>query len=370
MLETPRITFPTDLPSIENRIERIRPRAYSSSRNFVDGKVTYLSPYISRGVISTRQVYQHLLQSGETIESSQKLIQELCWRDYWQSIWRLKGDEIDQDLRHPQEGMRSLKLSLAISSAKTGIDAVDRGIATLYETGYMHNHMRMYVASICCNIANSHWLEPSRWMYAHLLDGDWASNALSWQWVAGTNSNKKYFANQQNVNRFFHTSQSGTFLDVEYDRFPLDSIPSHLKEYGDYTTELKLPKGDIPLSIDPDRSVLIYNYYNLDPYWHTNIVANRILLLEPSFFEKYPVNQRCLDFAINLRENIPGLQVFVGEYSQLVKLTGATKVYFKEHPTNRHYSGIEEPRDWIFDTQFEHRSFFSFWKAFLKSQKQ
>ena len=52
-------------------------------------------------------------------------------------------------------------------------------------------------------------------MYYHLLDGDWASNALSWQWVAGSNANKKYYANQDNINKYFNSSQKQTFLDVD-----------------------------------------------------------------------------------------------------------------------------------------------------------
>ena len=82
----------------------------------------------------------------------------------------------------------------------------------------MHNHLRMYVASIVCNVAQSHWINPARWMYYYLLDADWASNSLSWQWVAGSNSNKKYFANQDNINKYCLTTQKGTFLDLDYQK--------------------------------------------------------------------------------------------------------------------------------------------------------
>ncbi|MEO5685193.1 MAG: FAD-binding domain-containing protein [Chitinophagaceae bacterium] len=68
-----------------------------------------------------------------------------------------------------------------IAGAKTGITAIDEQITLLYETGYMHNPVRMYLAGITCNIGKAHWLQPARWMYYHLLDGDLASNSLSWQ---------------------------------------------------------------------------------------------------------------------------------------------------------------------------------------------
>ena len=89
--------------------------------------------------------------------------------------------------------------------------------------------MRMYIASVCCNISNSHWLHPSKWMYYNLLDGDLASNNLSWQWVAGSFSNKKYYANQENINKFFQSSQKNTFLDIDYSEFKNLTIPIYYK---------------------------------------------------------------------------------------------------------------------------------------------
>ncbi|MGF1923304.1 MAG: FAD-binding domain-containing protein, partial [Bacteroidia bacterium] len=79
------------------------------------------------------------------------------------------------------------------------------------------------------NLAKSYWQHPSHWMYYHLLDGDWASNTLSWQWVAGANSNKKYFANQENINKYASTSQQQTVLDYTYEELPELAIPSNLQ---------------------------------------------------------------------------------------------------------------------------------------------
>ena len=67
-----------------------------------------------------------------------------------------------------------------------GIESIDFAINGLYEKGYLHNHSRMYIASIACNIGKAYWLTPSKWMYYHLLDGDIASNVGGWQWAAST----------------------------------------------------------------------------------------------------------------------------------------------------------------------------------------
>lgn len=116
---------------------------YAKTRNFGDGAVTKLSPYISRGVISTRQVYEHIMSLGIPWKQSKKLVQELAWRDYWQQVWISKGDDINKDLKHPQIAVSNFQIPLAVVNASTGIHAIDTAIDKLYDSGYMHNHMRM-----------------------------------------------------------------------------------------------------------------------------------------------------------------------------------------------------------------------------------
>ncbi|GAB3009774.1 hypothetical protein GCM10027284_30330 [Cyclobacterium sediminis] len=321
-----------------------------------------MSPYISRGVISTRQVYEHI--QGLAVED-EKLIQELAWRDYWQQVWLAKGDAIHAELKHIQKPVSNFQVPKAIVEASTGINVVDKAIRALYETGYMHNHMRMYVASICCNMAHSHWLAPARWMYAHLLDGDIASNQLSWQWVAGAFSNKKYYANQENINQFFYSSQQGTFLDVPYESFGIMEMPEVLKETTSFEVAFCWPKRE-NVAVLENKPTLIYNYYNLDPEWHRRDNFQRILLLEPSHFDKYPVSHKCIDFVIGLAENIPSIQLYVGEFEELLAQIAPENIIYKEHPLNLHYQGHQEPREWLSTVTGYYPSFFSFWKKCKK----
>jgi len=202
-------------------------------------------------------------------------------------------------------------------------------------------------------------------MYSLLLDGDWASNALSWQWVAGSNANKKYLCNQDNINRYFNSTQKNTFLDISYDRFEHLPVPETLKTHLPFKLNTSLPASN-KISIVNDKRTLLYNYYNLDPNWHAGSDTQRILLLEPSFFNRYPVHQHCIDFVLALSENIPGIQVFVGEFNELAGLIETDKLIYKEHPTNRHYIGTEEERDWMFDVNGYYSSFFAFWKKCKK----
>lgn len=360
------MSLPTDYQQILDQIQGIEPNEYAKTRNFVDGAVTKLSPYISRGVISTRQVLASVIERGFDPFHIEKFIQELAWRDYWQQVWLEK--DINLDLRREQPNVKNQEMPSALIEPSTGIEAIDHAIEAYYQHGYLHNHIRMYIASIACNVAGSHWKVPAQWMYYHLLDGDWASNALSWQWVSGANAGKEYYANQENINKFCYTQQNGTFLDVEYSEFENMAIPEALQEttIPKLKTPLPEPKN---IMIDSDKPTLIYNWYNLDPKWHQQDDMNRVLLLEPSVFEKYPIAQNSINFMLGLSKNISNIQVLVGEFSELKDQYGLSEIIYKEHPLNN-YIGKEEPRDWMFSVTGYYRSFFAFWKKCRKELKQ
>ncbi|MFM7511577.1 MAG: FAD-binding domain-containing protein [Bacteroidota bacterium] len=359
--------FPTDIQSIKERISKIDPVGYGITRNYLDGKVTYLSPYISRGVISTKQLAEYVMQLNYQPHQLLRLVQELAWRDYFQRVWLSLGDDIFDDIRMNRGAIRTHKIPKAILEATTGIDAVDEGIKKMLQTGYMHNHLRMYVASITCNIGKSDWRIPSQWMYYHLLDGDLASNTLSWQWVAGTFSSKKYYCNQENINQYCGTKQKGTFLDKPYLDLPLLDVPRALEDIENPTLSTELPQKENPV-LDPNLPVLLYHPYHLDPEWKKDYSANRILVLEPSHFREHPVSKTVLQFIIELGKNIEGLQVFAGEVGEIPGLRDCKSIYTREHPSFHHFPGIQEQREWMVpELTGRFNSFFDFWKKAEKA---
>jgi deoxyribodipyrimidine photo-lyase len=356
--------FTTDYETILQKIDQVDPIQYGKTRNHINGAVTYLSPYLSRGVISTKQVLDHVLKKGYQIQQIQSFVKELCWRDYYQRVGQHKN--LNQDIRQMQEPVSNYGIPVQILNAATGIQGIDNAINQLYLTGYMHNHCRMYTAALVCNIAKSYWKNPSQWMYYHLLDGDWASNTCNWQWVAGANSKKKYYANQENINKYTLTNQSNTYLDVSYEELEQMETPHLLMLTEKFVPELFLPVAAIP-KIDVELPTFIYNYYNLDPKWHSGESGNRILLIEPEFFSQYPVSNKCMNFMVALSKNIPGIQVYIGSFQSFTDTWQVENAYFKEHPLNFGYKGTEESRDWILESVTEYYpSFFSYWKKVEK----
>lgn len=361
-------TVETLYQPVLQQMSAINPVEYGKTRNYTNGAVTRLSPYISRGVISTKMVLENVLLRGYKLYEIKQFAKELAWRDYFQRVWQHK--DINKDIKQPQADVQHQTVPLAVMQAATGIAGIDNAISELYETGYMHNHCRMYTASVVCNVAHSHWRNPAQWMYYHLLDGDWGSNACSWQWVAGSNSNKKYFASQENISRYTNTPMQDSFLNVGYEAFETLQLPDLLKDTQHFEMKTLLPPAN-ELQIDTSLPTFIYNYYNLDPLWHRAEKGNRILLLEPNIFEHYPVSEKCLHFMLDISKNIEGLQAFAGSFQELQNAYHLPKVYYKEHPLNSHYNGVRESRDWISDEVNDYYpSFFAYWERLEKAVKK
>lgn len=96
---------------------------------------------------------------------------------------------------------------------------IDQAVRQLYADGYLHNHARLWLASYLVHVRKIHWRSGADWLYGHLLDGDLASNHLSWQWVAGTGSSKPYLFNADNVEKFAPTlwHSRGSVIDISYE---------------------------------------------------------------------------------------------------------------------------------------------------------
>jgi deoxyribodipyrimidine photo-lyase len=360
--------FPNSYQLILERINRINPVKYAKTRNFLNGDVTYLSAYIARGVISVRQIKDAVLQKGYKPYEIEKFLQELAWREYYQRVWQVKKEELFTDLKQPQPDFLHHQMPNTIVNASTGIKVIDDQINDFYGSGYLHNHIRMYLAAMVCNNAKSHWLTPARWMYYHLLDGDLASNSCSWQWVAGSFSSKKYYCNQENINKYTSSNQRHTFLDASYEHIATMPVPNALEATTTLDLKTILPQTEVP-TLDTSKPTLLYNSYNLDPLWRATENVNRVLLLEPSHFKNYPVSEKVVEFILGLSKNITGIVIYVGEVDVLAKqyenadLKISNAFISKQHPAFEYYSGIKDSRDWMFpNTEGYYPSFFSFWK--------
>lgn len=351
------------------KIHNINPKTYAKTRNFLDGDITKLSPYITHGFIKTTTIRDIILQQY-TWQDSEKLISELAWREFFHRVWEDKQDQIFDDLRFDQTKVNHYQLPTNIVEATTKINAIDSAIKNLYQTGYLHNHERMWLASIICNVARTTWYPPAKWLYYHLLDGDLASNTLSWQWIAGTFSSKKYYANQENINKYSRTKQLNTFIDINYEQFELLPVPSELQDRTETNLKTALPTSTINQIPTETKQVFLRSSWNLDPDWHADKDGLQILVFEPSHYREWPISPKRLDFILELAAEIPNLKIFVGEITELLptKKINDLNIITQSYPTTSHWPGKHEDRSWLFpEIKGYYKNFFSFWKDAKKS---
>jgi deoxyribodipyrimidine photo-lyase len=331
-------------------IQSIDPIRYEQTRNNLKGSVTMLSPYITAGVITLNEI-KYMVLAKNKLSNCYKLIQELAWRDFFQSVYIAKKYEIFEDLKNKQLGVISNDMPKAILDANTGITAIDSAIKKLYTTGYIHNHERMWLASIVCNIAGTSWQTGARWMYHYLIDGDVASNMLSWQWVAGTFSSKKYYANQENINKYSGFKQFGTFLDKSYEDLPDMELPQVLAERQklELPTELLIPEQYVYQSkVNENVIMLSKNTINSN---YIEQGYDYILHIDADEQNQYPISQQRLDFIISMiNMELPECKILLSTSTKMKEIRAEYGVK------------LSKAQERMFPTLTEYYpSFFKFW---------
>ena len=183
---------------------------YSKLRNFDFGpekrsNISCLSPYITHGVINEKEVIQKAL-SKFSFSKNEKFIQEVLWRTYWKGWLELRPNvwtDYLVELKQIRNEFKNNQDYLSAIEGKTNIDCFNRWVTELKENNYLHNHTRMWFASIWIFTLELPWQLGAEFFMKHLFDGDAASNTLGWRWVAGIQTQgKHYLASEWNIKKF------------------------------------------------------------------------------------------------------------------------------------------------------------------------
>ena len=183
---------------------------YSKTRNFDFGpsnrsNISCLSPYITHGIINELEVIDKSLKKF-SFSKNEKFIQEVLWRVYWKgwlelrpNVWSdylMELEKIRDDFKDNQNYLNAIE-------GKTNVDCFNQWVTELRENNYLHNHTRMWFASIWVFTLKLPWQLGAEFFMQHLYDGDAASNTLGWRWVAGVQTQgKHYLASEWNINKF------------------------------------------------------------------------------------------------------------------------------------------------------------------------
>ena len=183
---------------------------YSKLRNFDFGpekrsNISCLSPYITHGIINEQEVIQKAL-SKFSFSKNEKFIQEVLWRTYWKGWLELRPNVWTDyliELNQIKNELKDNKDYIAAIEGKTKVDCFNEWVKELKENNYLHNHTRMWFASIWIFTLELPWQLGAEFFMQNLYDGDAASNTLGWRWVAGVQTQgKHYLASEWNIKKF------------------------------------------------------------------------------------------------------------------------------------------------------------------------
>tara|TARA_B100001758_G_scaffold80942_1_gene68634 strand:- start:3185 stop:4324 length:1140 start_codon:yes stop_codon:yes gene_type:complete len=284
--------------SSHNELKNWMPKSmdfYSTNRNYdVAGKQTTsrLSSAISSGIIKESDIIRSLNEYG--VASSNKFLEEVFWRIYFRgyfethpSIWQSYKESLIADKQS-----KGVEYQNAID-ANTGIECFDDWLRDLYKTGYLHNHTRMWFASIWIFTLKLPWELGCDLFMRYLSDADEASNILSWRWVAGLHTSKKpYVARASNIKKF--TDKYNPINE-------LNESPKALYE--------DLMHNFIPMNFNskiPHRCslLLIDNFFDTDGINLSNTKIDAFYVLDTSSFNKRAIDRISIESKVEIIEHI------------------------------------------------------------------
>ena len=250
------------LDVLENYIEEDIP-IYTAQRNFDFGpqnrkNISCLSPYITHRLISEYEVTKKVL-SKYPYQKVEKFIQEIFWRVYWKGWLELRPKVWTDFVEDLKDIEKSSEYEKAING-ETNIDCFNDWIKELKENNYLHNHTRMWFASIWIFTLKLPWQKGAEFFLRELYDGDAASNTLSWRWVAGIQTKgKNYIAQNWNINKF---------TDNRYKDLKLNENPQPIIDQREY----KISPVKIGDNIKKSDSLVFFEneldlkIFNIDSY--------------------------------------------------------------------------------------------------------
>jgi len=274
---------------------------YSKLRNFDFGpdnrsNISCLSPYITHGIINELEEVDKTLKKF-SFAKNEKFIQEVLWRIYWKGWLELRPNVWSDyliELSKVKDEFKKNQNYLDAIEGKTNVDCFNQWVVELKENNYLHNHTRMWFASIWVFTLELPWQLGAEFFMQHLYDGDAASNTLGWRWVAGVQTQgKHYLASEWNINKFTNNRFQNIKLNENAKPILSDKIYSVTSRNFDN------------LNILEDKALLIFeNNLSFEISDFKDIKFKKIILVSNNN-ENRPIkiSEKLLNFKIELLED-------------------------------------------------------------------
>ena len=313
------------------RLNTIDVEAYNRNRHFLNGGVSKLSPYLRYGCLTLKEASDSArYRFGAKAE---KFVYELAWRDYWRRVWYQLGDGIFSDIEDPKVPLGDNPMPDFMRQGITGLPCMDGFIRDLTHEGYVHNHARMWFAAYVVHWLKVDWREAADWFENYLLDGDKASNHLSWQWIASLFSSKPYYFNKENLARYTGEKYCATCkikcpFDASYEA--LNEKLFTKKDPADAKMRRVIKLAKAPLS--PHTASAVYVHDEMLSPANPLLRQSRasIFVFDDNLHAKWPLKR--IQFLADCLSELPGVEVWLGDTREILKERGIGKIVTQNTP--------------------------------------
>ena len=325
---------------------------YSKLRNFDYGpdkrtNISCLSPYVSHGIISEIEMINKSLKKYSFIKN-EKFIQEILWRIYWKGWLELRPNvwsDYLSDLKKIKETSINNQNYLSAINGKTNIECFNYWVNELKEKNYLHNHARMWFASIWIFTLNLPWQLGAEFFMKNLCDGDAASNTLGWRWVAGIQTQgKHYLASEWNIKKF--TNNRFQNIKLNEKATPVIDEKNYSIKNRDFTNveilenkTLLIFENNLSFEItdfkdNKFKKILLINHKN---NYRTINLSEKVMSFKSSLLEdqKKRLEQKSINCEIvsideikNITENIYAIYPSIGENLDFINLNSLKNIRF------------------------------------------
>jgi deoxyribodipyrimidine photo-lyase len=323
------------------RLNTMDMEAYNRNHNFLNGSVSKLSPYFRYGCLTLKEASDSVRYRFGA--ESAKFVEELARRDYWRRVWHDLGNGIFNDIEDPKVFLGDKLMPDFIRQGITGLPCMDGFIRNLTHDGYVHNHARKWFAAYVVHWLKVDWREAADWFENHLLDGDKASNHLSWQWVASLFSSKPYYFNKENLAR--HTGEK--YCSTCTVNCPFDASHEALNEKlfasakpGQAKVHRVMMPERAPISVH--RAIAIYVHDEMLSSAHPLLrkPMPKIFVFDDVLYGKWPLKR--LQFLADCLSELQEVEIWIGDTREVLNERGVGQIVTQATP-NTQIKALLEP---------------------------
>ena len=323
------------------RLNTMDLESYNRNSNFSNGSVSKLSPYFRHGCLTLKEASDNVRVRFGT--QAEKFVTELARRDYWRRVWYDLGNGIFSDIEDPKVALGDKLMPDFIRQGITGLPCMDGFIRDLTNEGYVHNHARKWFAAYVVHWLKVDWREAADWFENNLLDGDKASNHLSWQWVASLFSSKPYFFNKESLARhtgekYCATCKINCPFDASHEmlsaRLFADSAPAKAKEH-----RVIMPER-APIAVHRAVAVFVHDEMLSSAHPMLHKPMPKIFVFDEFLYARWPLKR--LQFLADCLSELQEVEVWIGDARDVLNNRGVGQVLSQDTP-NRQLKTLLEP---------------------------